>query len=153
MTRSTGVVTGVGRSQEDLGGISGSHPSGHARCAVGGASRVDPGRTAHTSGPWQRKSDYEPTVIIGNVDGEIHPDGSSSYTYDFIANLEDEYGGSPPNAYANAALILAAPELLERLEDFCAIVKDDELLALDPDLADAVASANAVIAKALGESQ
>jgi hypothetical protein len=53
--------------------------------------------------------------------------------------------------YAN--LIAAAPELLERLEDFCAIVKDDELLAMDPDLADAVASANAVIAKARGESQ
>jgi hypothetical protein len=66
---------------------------------------------AFTSGPWQRKSDYEPTVIIGNVDGEIHPDGSASYSYDFIANLEDEYGGSPANAYANAALILAAPEL------------------------------------------
>lgn len=68
-----------------------------------------------TAGPWQRKSDYEPTIIIGNVDGETHPDGSSSYSYDFIANLEDEYGGSPPNAYANAALILAAPELYAAL--------------------------------------
>lgn len=31
---------------KDLGGLTGSHPTGHARCAVDGASRFDPGRIA-----------------------------------------------------------------------------------------------------------
>jgi hypothetical protein len=69
----------------------------------------------HTSGPWQRKNDYDGFLtIIGNVDGESFSDGTTSYSYDFIANCEDEYG--EPASAANVRLILAAPELYSELE-------------------------------------
>ena len=64
----------------------------------------------HTPGPWQIKSDHEPHLIIGNVDGETVA-GFTSYSFDFIASIEDEYGEMTD--HANARLILAAPELLE----------------------------------------
>jgi len=70
-----------------------------------------------TAGPWQTKNDYVPDclTVIANVDGEI-VDGTTHYTYDFIATCEDEFGEASLDAVANARLIAAAPDLLEALE-------------------------------------
>jgi hypothetical protein len=63
-----------------------------------------------TEGPWQRMNGYDGYLtIIGNVDGETHPDGQETYSYDFICNCEDAYGEA--TSPANVKLILAAPEL------------------------------------------
>lgn len=73
-----------------------------------------------TPGPWQSKDDYTiagATTIIANIDGEIHPDGSHSYTYEFIATCEDEYGERCERAQANARLIIAAPKLYAALAE------------------------------------
>jgi hypothetical protein len=67
-----------------------------------------------TPGPWQRKNDYDGRyTIIGNVDGDTDPGGSTIYSYDFIANCEDDYG--EPASPANVRLILAAPDLYKAL--------------------------------------
>lgn len=72
----------------------------------------------HTPGPWQVLNDYDGRfTIIGNVDGEYFTDSPQPHmTYDFVCGLEDEYGETSPNAAANLALLLAAPELLEALK-------------------------------------
>jgi len=73
----------------------------------------------HTPGPWSVKNDYdERHIVIANIDGESFPDGTTSYTYDFVC---DTYGGdyesvSRAVANANARLIAAAPELLAELK-------------------------------------
>ena len=60
----------------------------------------------HTPGPWQRYADYEPLLIVGNVDGP--DDGQMHYTR--VCEVED-------NAWAdaNVRLIAAAPKLLAAL--------------------------------------
>jgi hypothetical protein len=71
---------------------------------------------AFTPGPWQSKHDYTKEgacTIVGNVDGEIHSDGTTTHSYDFICTCEDEYGEYIERAEANARLIAAAPELYE----------------------------------------
>lgn len=75
--------------------------------------------TQFTPGPWQSKHDYTiegATTIIANADGEVHPDGTQTYSYEFICTCEDEYGERMPNAQANARLIAAAPDLYAALE-------------------------------------
>jgi hypothetical protein len=112
---------------------------------------------AFTSGPWQRRDDYGGWLtIIGNVDGESFSDGTTSYTYDFIANCEDEYG--EPAKPENVRLILAAPELYETLDGF--VEARDRYLESDCDshaehmaanrLDEAHEAARAALAKARG---
>jgi hypothetical protein len=112
-------------------------PSGHS--PKGGAAKASPAKPSVPNAVWRVED--RSANMFNIVEGKDYFDKT------IIAFTANGVGME----YAN--LIAAAPELLERLEDFCAIVKDDELLAMDPDLADAVASANAVIAKARGESQ
>jgi hypothetical protein len=72
-----------------------------------------------TPGPWQRKDDYGGyNVIIGNVDGESFSDGTQTYSYDFIANCEDEFGEQ--TSPANSRLVLAAPDMLTALKKIAA---------------------------------
>jgi len=68
-----------------------------------------------TGGPWQSRSEYEPWLIIGNVDGEIHADGTTSYTYKSICEICDDDGDARDND-ANRRLIIAAPDLLKAAE-------------------------------------
>lgn len=63
----------------------------------------------HTPGPWQARSEYEPWLIIGNVDGEILHDGPS-FSYTEICEVIG--GDDAREALANARLIAAAPDLL-----------------------------------------
>jgi hypothetical protein len=62
--------------------------------------------------PWQQKNEYEPDVIVGNVDGEII-DGTTHYSYDTVAECLD-------NPRTSAPLIVEAvnalPALLDELE-------------------------------------
>ena len=108
----------------------------------------------HTPGPWQIKSEYEPHLIIGNVDGEtITGFTSYSYTFDFIASLEDEYGEMTDSA--NARLILAAPELFEALTLWLKYDNLDEpdFATAGPMLlyANAIEATRSAIAKAAGQ--
>ena len=73
--------------------------------------------TAHTAGPWQVKSEYEPHIVIANVDGDTDSSGTT-YSYDTVAACEDEYGDALPEAEANARLIASAPDLLKALEKY-----------------------------------
>lgn len=61
----------------------------------------------HTPGTWQPYSDYEPFLIVGNIDGP--DDGQMHYTR--VCEVEE-------NAWseANARLIAAAPEFLSNAE-------------------------------------
>lgn len=107
-----------------------------------------------TSGPWQRMNDYDGALtIIGNVDGESFSDGTTSHSYDFIANLEDKYGEA--TSAANQRLILAAPELFNGCNALLGILqlllnRDD----LSPEVRDALTTghrideARAAVAKA-----
>lgn len=103
----------------------------------------------HTPGPWSVKNDYdERHIVIANIDGESFPDGTTSYTYDFVC---DTYGGdyeskSRAVANANARLIAAAPELLDALRNLVAV--QPNLMANSAEIADA----RAAIAKAGGAS-
>ena len=104
-------------------------------------------RASFTSGPWQRRDEYDGALtIIGNVDADGHPDGTFTYSYDFIANCEDEYG--EPASAANVRLILAAPDLYDALET-C-------LAALNPHIVHNISAgiareqAEAALAKARG---
>ena len=104
----------------------------------------------HTPGPWQVKSDYEPTIVIGNVDGEII-DSTAHYTYDFVCDtLGDDDSRSPAIAEANARLIAAAPELLEALNTLAGQVGKLRI-SQPPALAEAYFAARDVIVKATGQ--
>lgn len=95
----------------------------------------------HTPGPWTIKNDYdERHIVIANIDGESFPDGTTSYTYDFVC---DTYGGdyesaSREVANANARLIAAAPELLDALRNLVAV--QPNLMANSAEIADARAA-------------
>lgn len=78
-----------------------------------------------TGGPWQIAHDYSLdglTKIIGNVDGEIHSDGSTTHTYDFVCSTIDDEDDSQSLsvAVANARFIVRAANshaaLVEALE-------------------------------------
>jgi hypothetical protein len=155
MTRSTGVVPGVGRSQEDLGSISGSHPSGHARCAVDGASRIDPGRAEFTPGPWGYSFDKKDTGFEGDtfMAGPLHCDGTAGFSSVVEGGLvlADDNENE-----ANARLIAAAPELYEALAELEAALLDglcnSGVPGFDPDrLERARFAARSALAKARGE--
>ena len=99
----------------------------------------------HTPGPWQIKSQHEPHLIIANVDGETVA-GVTSYSFDFIASLEDEYGEMTSGA--NARLVLAAPELLEAAQrTLNSIANTEGELAMTLESGDML---RAAIAKATG---
>jgi len=89
----------------------------------------------HTPGPWSVKNDYdERHIVIANIDGEIFPDGTTSYSYDFVC---DTYGGDYESAScdvanANARLIAAAPDMLEVLKEIRAIIADGALIGFQP---------------------
>lgn len=115
-------------------------------------------KAKHTPGPWQVKNDYdERHIVIANIDGESFPDGTTSYSYDFVC---DTYGGdcesaSRDVANANARLIAAAPELLERAADLIAIIADFDGDYSDPAFIEAMElladETRTAIAKATGE--
>lgn len=76
-----------------------------------------------TTPDWQQRDDQTTegwVTIIGNVDGEYHPDGSVSSSYDVVCVCEDEYGERLPNVSANARFIALAhrewPALLDRID-------------------------------------
>lgn len=95
----------------------------------------------HTPGPWEIKAwpkNADLTIVSGLTDG--------LYTKS-IADLPDSWYDSRENKESNAALIAAAPDLLEWLEQ---AVEHTEALELEniPGWFD---SAKAAIAKARGE--
>lgn len=73
-----------------------------------------------TPGPWQVMNEYDgATIVIANVDGETFPDGTSTFSYDFVCDtLPDDGDGSRSRviAKANARLIAAAPDMLLALK-------------------------------------
>lgn len=85
----------------------------------------------HTAGPWQIMNEYDgSTVVIANVDGETFPDGTSSFSYDFVCDtLPDDGDGSRSRkiAIANARLIAAAPTMLEALKQALLYIQRDEV--------------------------
>lgn len=117
-----------------------------------------------TGGPWQARSEYEPWLIIGNVDGEIHADGTTSYTYKSICEICDDDGDARDNE-ANRRLIIAAPDLLAACIAVAKAKTDAENYArggvmaqmlIDPKVLRAMADAsfaklNAAIRKATGQ--
>ncbi len=118
--------------------------------------------TQHTPGPWQSRDDMTTdgfVTIIANVDGEIHCDGTTSYTYDVVCRCEDDFGERLPNVAANVRLIAAAPELLAELDcrvgDLVmlrkAIEAGDPRAELFVRIDDMLRETRAAIAKAKGE--
>ena len=59
----------------------------------------------HTPGPWGLTAQYSPLVFS-------HANGISPYIAQVFFYSEGETGSLRPEAYANAALIAAAPDLL-----------------------------------------
>lgn len=107
---------------------------------------------AFTPGPWQVLDDYHGRwTIVGDMDGEYFTDSPSPVmSWEFVANLEDEYGEVGKHAAANRRLILAAPDLLEALTD-CLGWHDFADDAHKPvEVRAAYMRARAAIAKALG---
>lgn len=103
----------------------------------------------HTPGPWQVMNDYNgATIVLANVDGETFPDGTSTFSYDFVCDtFPDDVGQVEREiAKANARLIAAAPELLDALRNLVAV--QPNLMANSAELADA----RAALAKAGGRS-
>jgi hypothetical protein len=100
-----------------------------------------------TPGPWQVKNEYVPDclTIIANVDGEII-DGTTHYTYDFIATCEDD-GEFSVDAVGNARLIAEAPALLALAIQY----RDDLRYPPSPDSIERrLAAIDAVITKVTG---
>lgn len=95
--------------------------------------------TQHTPGPWTRKRAIPDDDTISRLvfAGD-----------DLIATVHD-LDGAGHEAFANARLISAAPELLEALRAMLATVHDEER---DDATVAAVAAARAAIAKATGEA-
>jgi hypothetical protein len=93
--------------------------------------------SAHTKGPWQVHSEYNPWVVIGNI---------GTYGFDSICDCDQDSHSKLSNeeAKANARLIAAAPELLEALKDLLSRSEHDEYYASESD------AAEAAIAKAEG---
>jgi hypothetical protein len=120
------------------------HPLFQSICEDHGAPKR---QDSFTAGPWQRRDDYDGALtIIGNVDGESFSDGTTSYSYDFIANCEDDYG--EPTSPANVRLILAAPELYKALLELASAVATTAMPSQAIDLlAPHVANAKAAIDK------
>lgn len=72
-----------------------------------------------TEGPWQVMNEYDgATIVIANVDGETFPDGTSTFSYDFVCDTDSDEGTahSKAEARANARLIAQAPAMLAELE-------------------------------------
>ena len=98
-----------------------------------------------TPGPWQSHDDWSTQgviTIIGNVDGEIHSDGTTSNSYDTICVCEDEFGERLPNVAANVRLIISAPELLTYLTLALGVIDASKIVWMGAD------KARAAIAKA-----
>lgn len=74
----------------------------------------------HTPGPWQVMNEYDgATIVIANVDGETFPDGTATFSYDFVCDtLPDDGDGSRSReiAIANARLIAAAPDMMVEIK-------------------------------------
>lgn len=95
--------------------------------------------SAHTPGPWTILNAAHPGIEAEEVATSVVVWGDD----------EDEagvHGDTPEEAFANALLIAAAPDLLEALEAF--VEADDKQQAHSPETAD---RARAAIAKATGE--
>lgn len=94
---------------------------------------------AFTPGPW-RVLDHltaGPTIVVSN--DQKH-----------IADADFNWWPAEQCA-ANARLIAAAPELYRQLEIFVSTIVNDDLLAMDPELASEVEATVALLAKARGE--
>jgi hypothetical protein len=101
----------------------------------------------NTPGPWKVENwKYKESLILWRRDGVPTIVGANDAIAEafnlYRPNAEDEAEGE---AWANARLIAAAPEMLAALEELCA----DKYLA-DPINADRMANALAVIAKVKG---
>lgn len=94
--------------------------------------------TGHTPGPWtwEKKENYPTTNLYGPNPKDGH---------DYILSIYESHGGGDMPNDANAALIAAAPELKEFIEDCLEFGKAAELFAFVRD------NAPDVIAKAEGE--
>jgi hypothetical protein len=104
--------------------------------------------TKHTPGPWRMWSDTEENEVYGRVIGiQIHAGPNTSIGS--IHGLRSADGDVRDQAFANANLIAAAPELLDVLENLVALTE------IRPKLHEykaALDEARAVIAKAKGET-
>lgn len=106
----------------------------------------------HTPGPWQVMNDYYgATVVLANVDGETFPDGTSTFSYDFVCDTFPDDAGQVERevAKANATLIAAAPDMAAALADMLRIIEAVRLSAgLGAKQMERVAKARAALAKA-----
>jgi hypothetical protein len=120
-----------------------TRPSGHARCAVDGASRVDPGRVSFTPGPWfVSHEDSEPPRPFVCTAGDV------------ICLMDPNHSADDPSDEANARLIAAAPELYEIAARVASVARDGtDTISLLLELNAIAKDADAAIRKARGESQ
>jgi hypothetical protein len=107
----------------------------------------------HTPGPWLWTDEYGATNGERTWSLVSGANGYGILSCDGLANSPQEIGG---NGQADAALIAAAPELLEALQAFMALdptfasICDRHLNEMDTPLGRAVRMARAAIAKATG---
>ena len=95
----------------------------------------------HTPGPWTASHAYV-AMHGGWQDFKIAgPDGKS------VCSCSSNSKRSPPEIYANASLVAAAPDMLAALQGFQAAWDSDRLLTSDE-----AAAIRAAIAKALGDA-
>ena len=114
--------------------------------------------TQHTPGPWKIHDDNENTLdVIAPWSTTVRPESASGYgdwrgiTVSTIRHQDDNPCVSKDQASANAALIAAAPELLEALKalrNWC----DEEINGAPPEYRRIMGRADAAIRKSGAQS-
>ena len=97
----------------------------------------------HTPGPWHLSDETNP--LITNDSGSV--DVAQVFMYS-----EGTVGSLRPNAYADARLLAAAPELLDAMREMLHQFADHEQYDEDGHDTAAINKARAAIAKATGEA-